>query len=375
MELYFFSVTKDFIPCASTRVLFVKKRRLKLVSLLDEESEVQVRLARSGASWAGGLSAGGGSPRASRRDPSILKGGSFRARRHAEAPAVTFNVENEEDSDEGQITFSARPRPAVQYRAQAHEPPRAPRTRPSSLLVAGEEAPEAEERLSARSRSVEDSTKTDSPIVDLKLRSLKRTAEILKKVGSAEGLTRLKDKIMSRGNGSRERSPPRDEPGSDDESAPLVSSPTTVATVSELHRRSASSSSSSPLDLASNSRTYPTSPTKKMIGIECRDRSLQDVTASTDFSPRSDITDLESPREGTTEFDHLPECKSTDGKSLTKARVDRVDSGSSLSNMVEPYNMYLLSHGTSENSRALWRQNALDSGPPWPWDDEPDSAV
>ncbi|XP_068629361.1 kinase D-interacting substrate of 220 kDa B [Battus philenor] len=343
----------------------------------EEESEVQVRLARSGASWAGGLSAGG-SPRPLRRDPSILKGGSFRTRRHVDPPAVTFNVENEEDSDDGQITFSARPRPAVHYRAAAPPPPlaqdnsRVPLSRPSSLLVSGEDVRELDDRLATRSRSVEDSTKTGSPIVDLKLRSLKRTAEILKKVGSAERLTRFKDKIMSRGNGSRERSPPRDEPGSDDESAPLVSSPST-----DLHRdRSASSTSnSSPLGPSSQSRTYPTSPTKKMLGVHCGDRSLQDITASTDFSPRSDITDLESPRECTAEFDHLPECKSGSGKNNTKLDIARENSDSSLSNMVEPYNMYLLSHGTSENCRALWRQNALDSGPPWPWDDEPDSAV
>ncbi|XP_013180376.1 PREDICTED: kinase D-interacting substrate of 220 kDa isoform X4 [Papilio xuthus] len=335
-------------------------------------SEMQVRLARSGASWAGGLSAGG-SPRATRRDPSILKGGSFRTRRHADPPAVTFNVENEEDSDDGQITFSARPRPAVHYRASPAPPPAATRSRPSSLLVSGEDVRELDDRLAARSRSVEDSTNTGSPIVDLKLRSLKRTAEILKKVGSAERLTRFKDKIMSRGNGSRERSPPREETASDDESAPLVSSP--AAPPPPPRDISASSTSnSSPLASSSQSRACPTSPNKKLIGVDCGDRSLQDITASTDFSPRSDLTDLESPRECTVQFDHLPECKSGDGKN-TKLHVAREDSSSSLSNMVEPYNMYLLAHGTSENCRGLWRQNALDSGPPWPWDDEPDSAV
>ncbi|CAG4989245.1 unnamed protein product [Parnassius apollo] len=344
----------------------------------EEESAAQVRLARSGGSWAGSVAGGGagGEAGAAGRDPSILKSSSFRTRRHADPPAVTFNVENEEDSDDGQITFSAPPRPAVHYRAHAHEPPR---SRPSSLLVAGDEPHEADDRLTTRSRSVDDSTKTGSPIVDLKLRSLKRTAEILKKVGSAERLTRFKDKLMSRGNGSRERSPSREDAGSDDESAPLVGSPTTVASASEIRRDAStrsSSSNSSPLVASSHSRTYLTSPTKTPIGVDCRDRSLQDVTASTDFSPRSDITDLESPRECATEFDHLPVCKSGDEKFMvkTETRIERQDSGTSISNMVEPYNMFLLAHGTSENSRTLWRQNALDSGPPWPWD-EPDSAV
>ncbi|CAG9783821.1 unnamed protein product [Diatraea saccharalis] len=269
------------------------------------------------------------------REPPILKSaGSFRSRRAlAEPPAVTFNVENEQESDDdGQITFSARPRPAVHYRAppapalsMTVDEPRRPRSRPSSLLMTEEEEPA---RLAARSRSVEDSTRTGSPVVDLKLRNLRRTADILRKVSSAERLSRLKDKIMSRGSGSRERSP--EAVASDDESAPLVSPP---------------------------------------LGVDCRDGA-----ASADPSPRSDLTELDSPRPaaGVTDFDMLPAGKGSGRES--PRRTPRLDSTTSLSNMVEPYNMRLLAHGTSESCRALWRQDALDSGPPWPWDD-PDSAV
>ncbi|KAL0893988.1 hypothetical protein ABMA27_014062 [Loxostege sticticalis] len=285
-------------------------------------------------------------PPAPPRDAPILKSaGSFRARRAlADPPAVTFNVENEEDSDGGQITFSARPRPAAARRAApAADPPPPPpsrraRQRPSSLLVA-DDAPDAPAALAARSRSVEDSTRTGSPVVDLKLRSLRRTADILRKVSSAERLTRLKDKIM-RGGGSRDRSPPRDEPAaSDDESAPLVSPP-----------------------LASP-------PPRPPLGVECeRER---EAGASADPSPRSDLTELESPRPA--DFDLLPACKGDAERESPRPRARR-GSLASLADAVEPYNMRLLAHGTSDSCRALWRQDALDAGPPWPWD-EPDSAV
>ncbi|XP_073943884.1 ankyrin repeat-rich membrane spanning isoform X4 [Choristoneura fumiferana] len=262
----------------------------------DEEGSLQLRLAGSGASWSGSAPA---SPAAPRRQPSSLRG---RARRSApDPPNVTFNVENEDDSDDGQITFSARPRP---------------RSRPSSLLVCGDEPP---------------------PPQDHKLSGIRKTADMLKKVSSAETLTRLKEKIMARGGSSRDRSPPRDEPTSDSESAPLV----------------AAAGSPAP------------------IRVECGDRSLADASGS-DFSPRSDITELESPREGATAFDLLPEGKGENERG-GGARLARDDSAASLSNMVEPYNMRLLSRGASD-ARALWRQDALDSGPPWPWD-EPDSAV
>lgn len=178
------------------------------------------------------------------------------------------------------------------------------------------------------------------PPLDHKLTGIRKTADMLKKVSSAETLTRLKDKIMARGGGggaSRDRSPPRDEPASDSESAPLV----------------ASAGSPAP------------------IRVECGDRSLPDASGS-DFSPRSDMTELESPREGATAFDLLPEGKGESERG-GGARLARDDSAASLSNMVEPYNMRLLSRGASD-ARALWRQDALDSGPPWPWD-EPDSAV
>lgn len=300
----------------------------------DEESSLQLRLGGSSAASSAAPSPAS-SPPAPRRDPSILKPvGSFRTRR--DPPAVTFNVENEEDSDDGQITFSARPRPAAPRR-----PPPAPRSRPSSLLVAPDDAPDA--RLTVRSKSVEDSSKTGSPIVDLKLKSLRKTAEILKKVSSAERLSRLKDKIM-RTSGSRDRSPAREE--SDDESAPLVA-------------------------VASAPATAPGSP--RPLALECGDRD-RDVTASTDadVSPRSDLTELESPR-AAADFDLMPEGKSDEERAPARLQA-RADSAVSLSNMVEPYNMRLLAHGTSDSARALWRQDALDSGPPWPWD-EPDSAV
>ncbi|XP_028037940.1 kinase D-interacting substrate of 220 kDa B isoform X4 [Bombyx mandarina] len=261
-----------------------------------------------------------------RRDPSILKGGSVRRR---DPPAVTFNFENEEESDDdGQITFSARPRPSALYRPRPAPRPSSPRSRPSSLLVANEDSVDSA-RLAARSRSVEDSSRApslDQPL-DLKLRSLRKTAEILRKVSSAERLTRLRDKIISR-NGSRDRSPPREYATSDDESAPLVSS--------------------------DDARAVP--------------------SGGAQLSPRSDLTELESPRSRDAAFDLLPEHKASENRT-TRPDLERSGSWASVSNMVEPYNMRLLSHGTADGCRSLWRQDALDSDPPWPWDDEPDSVV
>ncbi|XP_050680910.1 uncharacterized protein LOC126976568 [Leptidea sinapis] len=300
-----------------------------------QECEMSARAVPRGASWAGSVPPSPGpSPRA--------KGGSLRARRFAhDPPVVTFKVENEEDSDEGHITFSA---PARSRRAAS---------RPSSLLLA-DDAPDLAD-LSSRSKSVEDSIRNSSPVVDLKLRNLRRTADMIRKVGSAERLSRFKDKILSL-NGSRERSPPDDGAAlSDDESMPLVTSPA-VSAASDLLASSASSA---------HCRTT--------LGVECGDRSLQDITASSDFSPRSDLTDLESPR-GSTDFDLLPESKHATTPLKPKVGMVREESDGSISNMVEPYNMRLFAHGTSEGLRSLWRQDALDSGPPWPWD-EPDSAV
>ncbi|XP_047987988.1 kinase D-interacting substrate of 220 kDa B isoform X1 [Leguminivora glycinivorella] len=274
----------------------------------DEDATLQLepaassaRLRPAGASWSGSAPASpADTPRAARRAASSLRAKDRRA-----PPNVTFNVENEDDSDDGRpITFSARPQ-----------------DRPVSLPL-------------------------DRPARDPRLGGLRKTADILKKVGSAEKLTRLKDKIMS-----RERSPARDEPGSDDESAPLVASePATAA--------------GSP---ASGARAGP-------VRVECGDRSLAELSAGTgaDLSPRSDVTELESPREGATAFDLLPEGKGDAEAGGPAARLARADSGE-MSNMVEPYNMRLLSRGASD-ARSLWRQDALDSGPPWPWD-EPDSAV
>ncbi|KAF9421826.1 hypothetical protein HW555_002266 [Spodoptera exigua] len=221
----------------------------------DEESVLQLRV---GASSVCGTPAG--SPRPLRRDPSILKGGgSFRARRvTGEPPAVTFNVEHEDDSDsDGQIT----------------------------------------------------------------------------------------DKIMSRGGGSRERSPARDEP-SDDESAPLVSPGCAPV----------------PIPAAVGS-PGPPSEASTLAGAA--------DNGSASLSPRSDVTELESPRDVGAAFDLLPGDKRADDRATRPAaRLDHAASSASLGDMVEPYNMRLL----GEAGRGLWRQDALDAGPPWPWD-EPDSAV
>lgn len=329
-------------------------------SVADEASELQLQLRPGGgASLAGSASTSpAASPRAPRKDFSILKsGGAFRARH---PPAVTFNVENEEDSDdEGQITFSVRPHRTQTAHYRAPQPvlssaprgePTALRSRPSSLLVASEDAPDS--HLYVRSKSVEDSTKTGSPVVDLKRKNLRKTAEILRKVSSAERLSRLKDKIMRGSSGSRDRSPAREE-GSDDESAPLVASAPSSPGANQSHGSGSVASQS---------------PPPQALGVEIGDRSLQDASANSDISPRSDLTELESPR--TADFDMLPEGKSDEERGGGCARVD---SGGSVSNMVEPYNMRLLSRGASE-ARYLWRQDALESGPPWPWD-EPDSAV
>ncbi|XP_059057143.1 kinase D-interacting substrate of 220 kDa B [Achroia grisella] len=327
----------------------------------DEEHELQLRVTASPAV----------TPPPVRRDAILKSSGSLRVRRVADPPAVTFNVENEEDSDDGHITFSARPRRSNDEAPHNNRTARTrqDRSRPSSLLVA--EDPLDAGRLSTRSRSVEDSTRTGSPVVDLKLKNLRRTAEILRKVSSAERLTRLKDKILSRGSGSRERSPPRDETlGSEDESAPLVSS-------SEQSHVAGSSPESSPTaapSVRSHSTMASSSAPSRPIEVDCGNRSLQDVTASSDFSPRSDITELDSPRDGAADFDLLPPNKANDDRSVPRVHIERHDSGASVSNMIEPYNMRLLAHGSSENCRPLWRQDALDPGPPWPWD-EPDSAV
>lgn len=331
-----------------------------VLSVADEASELQLQLRPGGtASLAGSAATSpAASPRAPRKDFSILKsGGAFRARH---PPAVTFNVENEENSDDdGQITFSARPHrvQTAHYRApqptlpsSARGEPPALRPRPSSLLVAAEDA--ADSQLYVRSKSVEDSTKSGSPVVDLK----RKTAEILRKVSSAERLSRLKDKIMRGSSGSRDRSPAREE-GSDDESAPLVAS--------------APSSPAANLSGGSGSSVASQSPPPRTLGVEIGDRSLQDMSATSDISPRSDLTELESPR--TADLDMLPEGKTDEEPGGGGVRMERVDSGGSVSNMVEPYNMRLLSRGASD-ARYLWRQDALESGPPWPWD-EPDSAV
>ncbi|XP_052737479.1 kinase D-interacting substrate of 220 kDa B isoform X3 [Bicyclus anynana] len=270
------------------------------------------------------------------------------------APTVSFSVENEED-DDGHITFTARPR--------ARRPAR---PRPSSLRLP-DDAPEPGDparRLSARSLSVEDSSRA-SPVLDLKLRNLRRTADMLRKVGSAERLARFKDKILSRGPGSRERSPPRDEAASDDESAPLVSSPDAAA----LGVDARSPSPASPGTARPGSGALGARP----LGVECADRSPRDGTASADFSPRSEVTDAESPRDSAPDFDLLPEGKG-DGRPAARAHFARGASDGSLSNMMEPYNMRLLAHGAADGSRGLWRQDALDGGPPWP-PHEPDSAV
>ncbi|XP_063892186.1 kinase D-interacting substrate of 220 kDa B isoform X5 [Helicoverpa armigera] len=305
----------------------------------DEESTLQLRLPASQC----GTPAG--SPRALRRDPSILKGGSFRRRPPGDPPAVTFNVENEDDSDDdGQITFSARPRHSTRVQDVPRRAAPPPRSRPSSLLVA-DDAPAAPP---PRSLSVEDSTRTGSPILDLKLRGLRRTAEMLRKVSSAERLTRLRDKIMSRGGGSRDRSPPRDE-ASDDESAPLVSPPGGPA----------------PVAVPAVASPGPPSEASTLAGAA--------GSGSAELSPRSDVTELESPRDVGAAFDLLPGDKGAGGEARG-GRLRRADSSGSLGNMVEPYNLRLLAHGTVDSARALWRQDALDAGPPWPWD-EPDSAV
>ncbi|XP_041977380.1 kinase D-interacting substrate of 220 kDa B isoform X4 [Aricia agestis] len=213
------------------------------------------------------------------------------------APAVSFSVESEDD--DGHITFAARPRPRRAARAP----------RPASLRL---DEPPA--RPAARAHSVEDTAAAPAPAAS----ALRRTADALARVGSADGLARLKDRILSRG-GSRERSPARSD---DDESAPLV----------------------------------------------CRSPAGRDLAASPAgrdlaASPASDLTELESPRADPADL--LPCDKSGEAGGGCTERGGRRASDPSL-DMVEPYNMRLLGH-------ALWRQDALDD-PPWPWA-EPDSAV
>lgn len=258
-------------------------RSTGLLPVADEESELQLRAPPS--------------PPPARRDPSILKGsGSVRRRQQqtpapapALPPAVTFNVECEGSDDEGQITFSARGR--------------APR--PASLTVQRASPPPA-----ARSLSAEDPTRAAaaSPL------RVNKSAGALRSIGSAERLSRLKDKLVSRGGGgSDERSPER---FSDDESAPLVAG--------------------------------------------ARDR-WREPLASAELSPRSDSTGDGSA------FDLLPDDKGARGAARGGGGgLARADSDSSLGNMVEPYNLRLL-------AARLWRQDALDA-PPWPGPDT-DSAV
>lgn len=194
-------------------------------------------------------------------------------------------------------------------------PRRAPaRPRPSSLRLADERA-----RPPARSHSVEGSARSGSPGLDLRARPS----------GSAERLVRLRDLVGARAP-SRDRSPPRDEPASDDESAPLVSSP-------------------------------PSPALARPAGVECS--SPRSAPASADFSPSSDV---ESPRGSAADFDLLPE-----GKGWGRAARARAGGGAGERD-AEPYGLRLLARGTSEGLRSLWRQDALDSDPPWL---EPDSAV
>ncbi|CAH2086366.1 unnamed protein product [Euphydryas editha] len=230
------------------------------------------------------------------------------------APTVSFSVESEEPP--------ARPRPR-----------RAPlRPRPSSLRLA-DEARAA--RPPARSLSVEGSARSGSPGLDLRPRGLRRP-DVPRAAGSAERLALLRDLLVAHAP-SRDRSPPRDEPASDDESAPLVSSPPSAA-------------------------ASPPSPRRAPAGGECG--SPRAAPASADLSPPSDS---ESPRCSAANFDLLPE-----GKGGGRAARARPGGEPSERDAAEPYGMRLLAHGTAEGLRALWRQDALDSDPPWL---EPDSAV
>ncbi|XP_061383302.1 kinase D-interacting substrate of 220 kDa B isoform X2 [Danaus plexippus] len=251
-------------------------------------------------------------------------------------PAVSFRVESDDD---GHVSFTCRPR--------SRRPPRA---RPSSLRLSDEPTP----RLAARSLSVEDSRSAPTSNV------ASRTADSLRHVSSAERLTRLKDEIMS-----RDRSPPLvDGPASDDESAPLVSSPPSTP--------AAPSTASPPAGSPSPSRTEPVGA--RSLNVDCVDRSSQEMTASTDFSPRSDLTEAESLRGSAGDLELLPGGRSVNGSS--RRGLTRSGSDASLSLSVEPYNMRVLSRGVTDGSRGLWRQDALDSiesAPPWPL--EPDSAV
>ncbi|KAL4705768.1 hypothetical protein ACJJTC_006549 [Scirpophaga incertulas] len=102
--------------------------------------------------------------------------------------------------------------------------------------------------------------------------------------------------------------------------------------------------------------------------LKCSPSASDDESAPL-VSPQSDTTDASSPRDA---FDVLPADKDC-GKRTRTVLGPSLGSGSSLCNMVEPYNMRLLAHGTADGGR-LWRQDALDAGPPWPWND-PDEAV
>lgn len=124
----------------------------------------------------------------------LLKAGSIRRRPVTDPPIVTFNVENEEDSDDSQITFTAQP----------------PRTH--TLTV---ESP-AHTTYTIEENSF--SNAVSPPLLDLKLRNLKRN-DVMRKVNSSERLTRLKERIMS--------SPVRNNAGAEgvesEEWTPLVS--------------------------------------------------------------------------------------------------------------------------------------------------------
>uniref|UniRef100_A0A2A4JWT6 Uncharacterized protein n=1 Tax=Heliothis virescens TaxID=7102 RepID=A0A2A4JWT6_HELVI len=120
-------------------------------------------------------------------------------------------------------------------------------------------------------------------------------------------------------------------------------------------------------------RRPPGDPPAVTFNVENEDDSDDDGQITAELSPRSDVTELESPRDVGAAFDLLPGDKGAGGEARG-GRLRRADSSGSLGNMVEPYNLRLLAHGTVDSARALWRQDALDAGPPWPWD-EPDSAV
>lgn len=148
------------------------------------------------------------------------------------APVVSFSVESDRDAP---ITFVARPRAPRARR---------PAARPSSLRLADDAAHDA--RLAARSLSAEGASRLPaspphSPVLDLKPRGLRRTADALRHVGSAERLAWLRDRLAPRAPSPR-----------DDESAPLVGarpSPPDGTASTEVSPRSDPSGGSADLDL------------------------------------------------------------------------------------------------------------------------------